>query len=129
MKKSSLYAPLFLRIIFAIYLYLSLKAEVFRPEIIEAYGQNLTKLGIPAGNLLAYVSTISMLICYVLLIIGWKTKWAAIPVIINFIVAIIYGHIIPAHSISKALPAFVLLVLGIFFLLNGPGKPSVDEGI
>jgi putative oxidoreductase len=69
------------------------------------------------------------LICYVLIIIGFKTRYAAIPVIINFAVAVIWGHIIPGHPISKAIAATVLLVLGIFFLLNGPGKLSVDEGV
>jgi putative oxidoreductase len=129
MKKLPLYAPLFLRIIFAIYLYLSLNAGVYTSTALQQYGENLTKLGLPMGHILAYISTFSMLICYTLLVIGWKTKWAAIPVMINFTVAIIYGHVIPDHTISKALPATVLLVLAIFFLMNGPGKPSVDEGL
>ena len=129
MKKINLYAPAFLRIIFAIYFYLSIKAEVYSSAALVAYGENLTKLGMPFGNILAYISTFSLLICYALLIVGYKARWASFPVIINFVVAIIYGHIIPAHTISKALPAIVLLVLAIFILLNGPGKPSIDEGV
>ncbi|MBX9733948.1 MAG: DoxX family protein [Chitinophagaceae bacterium] len=128
MKKLSQYAPFFLRVIFGIYLFLALKAGVYKPELIDKYGENLTKLGIPAGNILAYVSTISMLICYTLLLIGWKARWAAFPVMINFIVAIVYGHVIPNHSLSQAVPAIVLLVLAIFILMSGPGKPSIDEG-
>lgn len=128
MKKIPQYAPFFLRIIFGIYLYLALKAGVYKPELIDKYGENLAKLGIPAGNILAYISTFSMLICYTLLLVGFKARWAAFPVIINFIVAIIYGHVIPGHTVSQALPATVLLVLGIYVLMSGPGKPSVDEG-
>jgi putative oxidoreductase len=92
------------------------------------YAKSLSGLGLPASGFLAYLSTWSMLACYFLIIIGWHTRYAAIPVIINFSVAIIWGHIIPGHTAGKATAAFVLLVLGIFFLLNGPGKPSVDEG-
>ncbi len=128
MKKIHFYAPAFLRIIFAIYLYLSIKAEVYTSVALTGYGENLTKLGMPYGNILAYISTFSMFICYTLLVIGYKAKWAAVPVIINFVVAIVYGHVLTGHTISKALPATVLLVLSIFILLNGPGKPSIDEG-
>lgn len=70
-----------------------------------------------------------MLTCYFLIVIGWMTRWAAIPVIINFIVALVWGHLIPGHELSKMVSAIVLLILGIFFLLNGPGKPTLDEGI
>jgi putative oxidoreductase len=129
MKKLSQYAPFFLRIVFAIYLYLSLKAEVYTGASIQKYQEGLVKLGVPLANILAYVSTFSMLICYALLVIGWKARWAAVPVLINFSVAIIYGHIIPKHTVSQALPATVLLVLSIYFLMSGPGKPSVDEGL
>jgi len=128
-KKIHLYAPAFLRIIFVIYFYLSIKSEVYTSIALKTYGENLTKLGMPIGNILAYISTFSLLICYALLVIGYKARWAAVPVIINFIIAIVYGHILTGHTISKALPATVLLVLGIFILLNGPGKPSIDEGV
>jgi putative oxidoreductase len=127
--KYSAYAPVFLRIVFALYLFLAVKAEVYSAQAHEEYAKNLSSLGLPVSDFLAYLSTWSMLICYFLIIIGWRTRYAAIPVIINFAVAIIWGHIIPGHPVAKATAALVLLVLGIFFLLNGPGKPSVDEGV
>ena len=43
MKKINLYAPAFLRIIFAIYFYLSIKAEVYSSAALVAYGENLTR--------------------------------------------------------------------------------------
>jgi putative oxidoreductase len=126
--KYSAYAPVFLRAVFAWYLFLAVKAEVYTVQAHEDYANSLSGLGLPASGFLAYLSTWSMLVCYFLIIIGWKTRYAAIPVIINFAVAIIWGHIIPGHAAGKATAAFVLLLLGIFFLLNGPGKLSVDEG-
>jgi putative oxidoreductase len=127
--KYSAYAPVFLRIIFAAYLFLALKAGVYSAQAHEDYASSLSGLGLPASGFLAYLSTWSMLVCYFLIIIGWHTRYAAIPVIINFAVAIIWGHIIPGHPVAKATAALVLLVLGIFFLLNGPGKLSIDEGV
>jgi putative oxidoreductase len=121
-------APLFLRLIFGIYLFLALKAAVYSPTAIEGFSKSLAELGLPAATFLAYLGTWSVLISYCLLLIGWKTRWAAIPVIIYFTVALIWGHIIPGHGLPKMISAIVLLVLGVFFLLNGPGKPSVDEG-
>jgi putative oxidoreductase len=127
--KYAVYATVFLRAVFAWYLFLAVKAEVYTAQATTDYAKRLSELGLPASGFLAYLSTWSMLICYFLIIIGWKTRYAAIPVVINFLVAIIWGHIIPAHSPAKATAALVLLLLGIFFLLNGPGKPSVDEGV
>jgi putative oxidoreductase len=127
--KYAAYAPVFLRAVFAWYLFLAIKAEVYTVQANAAYAKSLSGLGLPASGFLAYLSTWSMLVCYFLIIIGWKTRYAAIPVIINFAVAITWGHIIPGHPAAKATAAFVLFILGIFFLLNGPGKPSVDEGL
>jgi putative oxidoreductase len=128
-KQQKELAPLFLRLIFGIYLFLSLKAAVYTPTAINDFATSLAGLGLPAATFLAYLGTWSVLISYCLLLIGWKTRWAAIPVIIYFTVALVWGHIIPGHGLSKMISAIVLLVLGIFFLLNGPGKPSVDEGV
>jgi putative oxidoreductase len=122
-------APLFLRLIFAIYLFLALKAKVYLPSAVDKFAENLSGLGLPAATFLAYLGTYSVLISYLLLVIGFKTRWAAIPVIIYFLVAVVWGHIIPGHALGKMISAIVLLVLGIFFLLNGPGRPSVDEGV
>jgi putative oxidoreductase len=129
LEKYKPWAPVFLRIIFALYLYLAIKAGVYTNEAHNQYAENLDKIGLPASSFLAYLSTWSMLVCYFLITIGWFTRYAAIPVIINFIVAIVWGHILQGHLVSSAMAATVLLVLAIFFLLNGPGKPSVDEGI
>jgi putative oxidoreductase len=128
-KKAGNYAPIFLRMVFALYLYLALKAGVYTSVAHDKFASNLAGLGLPASSLLAYISTWSMLIAYTLISIGWFTRLAAIPVVINFIVALVWGHLLTGHEISKAISAIVLLVLGIFFLLNGPGKPSVDEGL
>jgi uncharacterized membrane protein YphA (DoxX/SURF4 family) len=87
----------------------------------------LQSLGFPAPLFWAYLGTYSVFICYVLIVIGYQTQLAAIPIIIYFAVAILTFHLPSGHTIGKTMPATVLMVLGFFFLFNGAGKPSVDN--
>jgi putative oxidoreductase len=127
-KKPNPAAPIFLRIIIALYLFLALQAKVYLPANIEMFGSSLGKMKLPMPQVMAWIATWSMLICYVLIVAGWFTRLVAIPMIIYFTVAVIWRHVIPAHTLGKAMPAIMLLCISIFFLLHGPGKPSVDEG-
>ena len=63
------------------------------------------------------------------MMLGWKTRWAALFLTINFIVAVVAGHIAIADTYKNSFPSINLLAMSIFLLLNGPGKPSVDEGV
>jgi len=123
------YAPLFLRFVFLLYFITAVKAKVFSPSVIEKFSEQLINLGFPAPLFFAYLGSWSVFICYFLIIIGWKTRLAAIPIIIYFLVAILSYHLPAGHGISKTMPATVLFVLGCFFLLNGAGKLSIDEGL
>jgi len=129
LKGLSGYAPLFLRFVFLLYFIMAIKAQVFRPSVVEKFSEQLINLGFPAPLFFAYLGSWSVFLCYFLIIIGWKTRLAAIPIIIYFLVAILSYHLPAGHGISKTMPATVLFVLGCFFLLNGAGKFSVDEGL
>jgi putative oxidoreductase len=129
LKKLKDYAPILLRVIFLLYFYTALKVGVYKPAVVEEFSKQLVALKFPAPLFFAYLGTYSVFIAYFLIIIGWKTRLAAIPIIIYFAVAILTYHLPENHSISKTMPATVLLVLGIYFLMNGAGKPSVDEGV
>jgi putative oxidoreductase len=129
MKKLKDYSPIVLRVIFLLYFYTAFKFEVYKPTTVEEFSKQLIALKFPIPLFFAYLGTYSVFISYFLIIIGWKTRWAALPIIVYFAVAILAYHIPEKHTISKTMPATVLLVLGIFFLMNGAGKPSVDEGI
>lgn len=72
-----------------------------------------------------FLAVIGEFICPLLMIIGFKTRWAAIPTAITMAVAafIIHGAD-PFGTKEKALLFFVVFV--VIFLL-GPGKYSVDK--
>jgi putative oxidoreductase len=122
------YSPLVLRFIFLLYFILALQAKVYSGEAINAFSEQLAGLGFPIPLFFAFVGTWMVLIAYLLIVIGWQVRWAAIPIVIYFLVAIVTYHLPNNHSISKTMPAIVLLMLGLFFLLNGAGKWSIDEG-
>jgi uncharacterized membrane protein YphA (DoxX/SURF4 family) len=127
MKKYADYAPIFLRFIFLLYFITALQAKVYNPKVIQAFSEHLASLHFPLAWWFAAVGTWMVLIAYFLLVIGWQARWAAVPVIIYFAVAILTYHLPNQHSISKTMPATVLLMMGLFFLFNGAGKPSVDS--
>ena len=128
LEKKKAYAPIFLRIVFLLYFITATKAQVFTPSVIEKFSEQLVNLGFPAPLFFAYLGSWSVYVCSFLIIIGWKTRLAAIPIIIYFLVAILSYHLPAGHGISKTMPATVLFVLGCFFLLNGafayPFAPS-----
>ena len=81
-------------------------------------------IGIGPGPSL-FLAVIAEFLCAVLVLIGFKTRWATIPVIITMAVAAFIVHAAdPFGSKEKG-----LLFLGIFLsiLLLGPGKYSVDR--
>ena len=122
------YAPIFLRLIFLLYLVSALRAKVFLPSVISDFSEQLVKLNFPVPLFMAYLGTWTALIGYIMIILGWKTRLAAIPIIIYFAVAILTYHLPEGHGLRQTMPATVLLVMGCFLLINGPGKPSFDEG-
>ena len=72
-----------------------------------------------------FLAVVGEFICPVLMIIGFKTRWAAIPSAITMLVAafMIHGSD-PFATKEKAL--LYLLIFVVVFLL-GPGKYSVDK--
>ncbi len=129
LEKYKSYSPIFIRIIFLLYFILAVKAEVYTPSVIEKFAESLVKINIPAPIFFAYLGSWSVFVAYIMIIIGWKVRLAAIPVIIYFLVAVFLFHVNSGHGIRETMSATVLLVMGCFLLLNGAGKPSIDEGI
>ena len=122
------YAPIGIRFIFFLYLILAFKAQSFMPSNIEQFASRLAKMNWPLPTLLAYVGSWSVFLGYILIVIGFKTRWACIPVVVYFLVAVFAFHVAQGHGISDTMSATVLLMSSLFLLINGAGKPSVDEG-
>jgi putative oxidoreductase len=129
MKRFIPYAPIFFRIVFALYLYTAIKFKAYELSAVESFSKHLADLKFPFPYAFAFVGTWMVLIAYVLLIIGWKARWAAVAVAVYFGVALFLYHIPNGHGASKMMPALGPLVMALFILFNGSGKPSVDEGV
>ncbi len=123
------YATIPIRFIFFLYLILAIKAEVYLPSNAEKFGENLAGMGIPASTLMGYLASYSIFIAHILIIIGWKVRFAAAIEIIYFMVAVFVYHVPKDHGISETMPASVMLAMSLFLLFNGAGKPSFDESI
>jgi putative oxidoreductase len=64
--------------------------------------------------------------CAILVMIGFKTRWATIPLMITMLVAAFYAHGSDPFSKKELSLTFFTLFLSIN---SGPGKYSVDEWI
>jgi putative oxidoreductase len=72
-----------------------------------------------------FLAVIGEFICPILLILGFKTRWAAIPSAITMAVA---GFIVHADDpFGSKEKAFLFLSFFIIIILLGPGKFSIDK--
>ena len=72
-----------------------------------------------------FLAVLGEFICPILLIIGFKTRWVAIPSAITMLVVVLIVHAEdPFGNKEKAL---LYLVFFIAIILLGPGKFSVDR--
>ncbi len=72
-----------------------------------------------------FLTVIAEVVCPILIIVGFKTRWAAIPVAITMAVAAFIVH--AADSLQKKELALIYLTIFIAISLLGPGKFSIDR--
>lgn len=91
------------------------------------------KIGLPAPEFLAYFVAVFEIVCGIMILAGWLTRLAAIPMIINMLVAI-GSTKIPIllqsgfwQMAHEARTDFSMLLGAIFLLLTGSGGWSVDR--
>lgn len=81
-------------------------------------------IGIGAAPSL-FLAVLGEFVCPILLIIGFKTRWVAIPSAITMLVAVVKIHANdPFGTKEKAL---LYLVVFLAIILLGPGKYSIDK--
>lgn len=81
-------------------------------------------IGIGAAPSL-FLAVIGEVICPILIIIGLKTRFATIPVIITMLVAAVIVH--GADPIGVKEKALLYLAFFVCILMLGPGKYSLDK--
>ena len=97
------------------------------PKLMKLINGN-TEFGDPFGIGQApslFLAVIGEFICPLLMIIGFKTRWAAIPSAITMFVAAFMVHSADPFSVKEK--ALLFLVIFIVIMLLGPGKYSVDN--
>ncbi len=62
-----------------------------------------------------------------LFLIGWQTKWTALLIFINFLIAIFMVHIPNNDSIELMTPALSMLFISASLFFTGAGQYSVDK--
>ena len=72
-----------------------------------------------------FLTVIGEFVCPILIIIGIKTRWAAIPAAITMLVAAFIVH--GADPFGKKEKALFYLVAFVTIALLGPGKLSIDK--
>lgn len=124
------YAPFLLRLVCAYRLYDAAgHTALFPAEGIPGYADWLRSLGFPWPTVSAVVSAYTEFFGAILILLGWKTRWAAVLLIVNFALAVLMGHLATGDTYTNTFPSLALLAMSVFLLLSGPGKPSIDEGL
>lgn len=77
----------------------------------------------PAPSL--FLAVVGELVCPILIIIGFKTRWAALPAAITMAVAAFIAH--GADPFQKKELALLYLTFFVVIMLVGPGKYSIDK--
>lgn len=98
--------------------------NVFSWEHMIRFRDFLQAFHFPMPLVSAIVSVYAQLIAGLIILFGWKIRYAAILMIINFLIAILVVH--RNDSIEQMTPALAILFSNLLFLFQGAGKYSPD---
>ena len=113
---------------------LFLVAGIMKAMNIAGTTAYMTRLGFPAPELMAYLSTIIELASGVLLIIGWQTRRVAWLLVVYVLIATGMAHRFweyePAQRVNQInhfLKNLALIGAMLYIVAGGPGSASVDK--
>ncbi|MEP1094876.1 MAG: DoxX family protein [Cyclobacteriaceae bacterium] len=124
-SKFQAYAALPIRIVVGVHLIVGTQDNVFSWDRMLEFEGFLAAQGMPFPLFSAILSVYAQFISGALFFIGWKVRWAAATMMINFMVAIVLVHLDDTYT--GTFPAIFMLAGSTFLLLNGGGKWSLDE--
>jgi putative oxidoreductase len=123
-KDKAYIAPVFIRLLIGFHLVYGTHDKIFDMEAMRNIGAYFQSIGIPAPMFSAYVSAGAQLLCGVCYLLGAFVRPAALMMVFNFVVAILFAHIGDAYQ--ALFPALTMLLGSLFLLFNGAGRFSVD---
>jgi putative oxidoreductase len=89
------------------------------------FSRFLEKSGFPMPLFCAVLSVYAQLLGGFLILVGWKTRFASVLIIINFLVALAMVH--RKDNFETMTPALAMLFGAVLLLFTGAGKYSVDK--
>ncbi len=116
---------IFIRVLIGAHLIIGVQDNIISWERMLEFKSFLELQGFVFPLVSAVVSVYAQFICGVLYLTGWKVRYAAIVMIVNFIVALLMVHI--GDTYSGMFPALVMLLGSLFLLFNGPGSFSLEK--
>lgn len=114
-----------LRFLVGFHLIYGTQDNVFSWEQMLEFSGFLEQFGFPVPLISAVVSVYAQFICGILFIVGYKIRWAALVMIINFIIALLMVHL--GDTYPNMFPALVMFVGSVFFLIYGSDKISLEQ--
>jgi putative oxidoreductase len=123
-RRSYLGAPL-LRLFIAAVLIYGTQDNVFSQAQMLEFRDFLARHGFPFPLLSAWVSVYAQFLCGIAIALGLFTRWAALIMVVNFIVALAMVHV--GLPFSANIAPLAMLFGSLFLLFHGPGKWSFDE--
>lgn len=114
-----------LRLFIGLRLIYGVQGAVFSWDTMNKVGIFFEKFHFPIPIVCAAVSVYAQFISGILFVLGWKTRYAASLMVINFTVAWIMVD--RFGTIEEMTPALAILFSSILFLFQGGGKFSLDK--
>ena len=98
------------------------------PKLQRLFGEGPIECADPIGIGAAptlFLAVFAEFLCAVLVLIGFKTRWAAAPIVVTMLVAALIQH--AADPIGAKEKSLLFLIIFLAIMLLGPGSYSVDK--
>ena len=120
---------LLLRIFLGIRLIYGVIDNIISWEKMVEFSSFLESFNFPLPIISAITSVSIQCVAGISILVGFKTRLASILLIINFIIAVLFVHIISHDSIEGMTPALAMLFGSMTLFFTGAGKYSFDHRI
>ena len=118
-------ALLLLRLFLGVRLIYGVQDNIFSLAHMREFEAFLQQFHFPFPMISAIVSAYAQAIAGLLFIAGWKTRWAALLMVINFVIALIMVH--RGQSFEQMTTVLFMIVVSLSLLLTGAGRYSLDR--
>jgi putative oxidoreductase len=120
-------APFVLRLFTGIVLVAMSHDNVLSPERMDEFEKFLAQFDIASPALAARVSVYAQFSCGILLLLGAFTRWAALVMVVNFVVAILGVH--TKMPLRTFLEPSAMLAASMALVFTGGGLLSIDRHV